>query len=149
MEQPRDNRTNQISSLIGDLKKDPTAFGILGYKDLYTDEAENIQAHSIDNVEISLNTIQGGSYPISRPFYFYVKPKLDADESIREYINEFREFHNISQSVSSSVLHATTLVPITSNLKKANFKTKLSSQNPTNTHLPSTTDLWSKYLGTF
>ena len=30
-------------------------------------------AHTIEGVEISLEGIQDGSYPISRPLYFYVK----------------------------------------------------------------------------
>ena len=75
--------------IVHKLNAEPDRFGIFGYS-YYDGNKDTIQAHTIENVEISLESIQDGSYPISRPLYFYVKvdhygviPGLDA------YIAEF------------------------------------------------------------
>ena len=45
---------------------------------------------TIEGVKISLSSIQDGSYPISRPLYFYVKNQhVGVIPGIDEYVKEF------------------------------------------------------------
>ena len=61
-----ENDTLIINKLVGE----PTYFGInFSY---YDNSKDKVQTYKI-GVEISLKAIQDGSYPISRPLYFYVK----------------------------------------------------------------------------
>ena len=63
-----ENDTLIINKLVGD----KTYFGIFGFS-YYDNSKDKVQAHLIDGKKISLDSIQDGSYPISRPLYFYVK----------------------------------------------------------------------------
>ena len=94
------------------------------YSLLYSDDVDDIEyvhdlgdsadyvhiyyVDDVEDVEISLESIQDGSYPISRPLYFYVKkdhygviPGLDA------YIAEF-----ISEEAVEGYLSDKGLVPL-------------------------------------
>ena len=71
--------------LIGD----PDALGIFGFSFLEQNTGK-IQGSIIDGVVPEFESIQNGSYPISRPLYFYVKGEhLQLIGGIREYIKEF------------------------------------------------------------
>lgn len=75
--------------IVQKLEANPAALGIFGFS--YLDQnMEKIQGASIDGVEPSFDAIADGSYPVSRPLFFYVKKAhVDLIPGLREYINEF------------------------------------------------------------
>ena len=80
-----ENDTLIVQKLQGDDEK----FGIFGYS-YYLNNKDKTTAHKVDGVEISLEGIQDGSYPVSRPLYFYVKKAhVGIIAGIQEYIKEF------------------------------------------------------------
>ena len=80
-----ENDTLIINKLVGE----PTYFGIFGFS-YYDNSRDKVQAHKIEGVEISLKAIQDGSYPISRPLYFYVKNQhIGVIPGVEEYVKEF------------------------------------------------------------
>jgi len=80
-----ENDTLIINKLVSDKK----VFGIFGFS-YYDNSKDKIQAHKIDNVKISLEGIQDGSYPISRPLFFYVKDQhRDVIPGLDKFIKEF------------------------------------------------------------
>ena len=58
--------------IVQKLQSEDEKFGIFGYS-YYLNNKDKTIAHTIEGVEISLEGIQDGSYPISRPLFFYVK----------------------------------------------------------------------------
>ena len=58
--------------IINKIVADPNNFGILGFS-YYDANKDKLIAASINGNSISKQSIQDGSYPISRPLYFYVK----------------------------------------------------------------------------
>jgi len=80
-----ENDTLIINKLVGE----PTYFGIFGFS-YYDNSKDKVQAHKIEGVEISLKAIQDGSYPISRPLFFYVKNQhIGVIPGVEEYVKEF------------------------------------------------------------
>lgn len=80
-----ENDTLIINKLVSDEK----VFGIFGFS-YYDNSKDKIQAHKINNVKISLEGIQDGSYPISRPLFFYVKDQhRDVIPGLDKFIKEF------------------------------------------------------------
>jgi phosphate transport system substrate-binding protein len=80
-----ENDTLIINKIVGD----PNNFGILGYS-YYDNSRDKLIAATINGKSISLDTIQDGSYPISRPLYFYVKNQhIGVIPGIEKYIKEF------------------------------------------------------------
>ena len=80
-----ENDTLIINKLVGE----PEYFGIFGFS-YYDNSKDKVQAHKIEGKEISLSSIQDGSYPISRPLYFYVKNQhIGIIPGIEEYVKEF------------------------------------------------------------
>ena len=74
-----------INKLVGE----PTYFGIFGFS-YYDNSKDKVQAHLIEDVKISLKSIQDGSYPISRPLYFYVKDQhIGVIPGIDKFVKEF------------------------------------------------------------
>jgi phosphate transport system substrate-binding protein len=78
--------------IVQRLDTDATALGIFGYSFLYENQ-DKLKAVSVEGVDPSFETIQDGSYPISRPLYFYVKnahrkaiPGLQ--DFLKEYVSE-------------------------------------------------------------
>ena len=75
--------------IVQKLQGNDTKFGIFGYS-YFELNRDRVIAHTINGVEISLEGIQDGSYPISRPLYFYAK--MQHEEVIpgfKEYIELF------------------------------------------------------------
>ncbi len=71
--------------LIGD----PKSLGIFGFSFLDQNSGK-IQGSIIDGVAPSFDSIQNGSYTISRPLFFYVKgEQLGVIGGIREFVQEF------------------------------------------------------------
>jgi len=80
-----ENDTLIINKLVGE----PSYFGIFGFS-YYDNSKDKVQAHLIEDVKISLKSIQDGSYPISRPLYFYVKNQhIGVIPGVEEYVKEF------------------------------------------------------------
>ena len=80
-----ENDTLIINKLVGE----PTYFGIFGFS-YYDNSKDKVQAHLIEDVKISLKSIQDGSYPISRPLYFYVKDQhIGVIPGIDKFVKEF------------------------------------------------------------
>ena len=75
--------------IVQKLKTKPGAFGIFGYSFLDANR-DVITASTIERHEANPDTIADGSYPISRPLFFYVKKEnVGTVPGILEYIEEF------------------------------------------------------------
>ena len=75
--------------IVQKIQSDDTKFGIFGYS-YYDSNRDKAIAHTIDGVEISLEGIQDGSYPISRPLYFYAKMQHEqVIPGFKDYIKLF------------------------------------------------------------
>ena len=75
--------------IVQKLVANPAAFGIFGYSFLEENEGK-VQGSHIEGIEPAYETIADGSYPVSRPLFFYVK-KAHAEliPGIREFVAEF------------------------------------------------------------
>lgn len=75
--------------IIQKLQKNPDALGIFGFS--YLEENEDlIKGATIDGGIPEFETIADGSYPISRPLFFYVKKAhVGKIPGMSEYLNEF------------------------------------------------------------
>ena len=75
--------------LIQKLVADPKYFAIFGFS--YLDQSrDKVQAQSIDGVEISLETIQDYSYPISRPLFVYFKKEhFDIVPGLKKFMQDY------------------------------------------------------------
>ncbi|HZW58853.1 MAG TPA: substrate-binding domain-containing protein, partial [Woeseiaceae bacterium] len=67
----------------------PTAFGIFGFSFL-DQNADKVKGASIDGSEPTFEAIADGSYPVSRPLFFYVKKAhVDVIPGLRGFLREF------------------------------------------------------------
>lgn len=75
--------------IVQKLVANPKAFGVFGFS--YLDQnADKIQGSLIDGQKPVFEKISDGSYPLSRPLFFYVKSAhVGKVPGIREYIAEF------------------------------------------------------------
>ena len=75
--------------IVRKLEANPDAFGVFGFSFLDQNE-DRVQGSIVDGVEPTFENIADGTYPVSRPLYFYVK-KAHAGmiPGIKEYIREF------------------------------------------------------------
>ena len=75
--------------IVQKLEADAHAFGIFGFSFL-DQNSDKIQGTNIEGVDPTYESISDGSYPISRPLYFYVKnAHVGAIPGMKEYIAEF------------------------------------------------------------
>lgn len=75
--------------IVQRLDADAAAVGIFGYSFLY-ENADKLVAVKIDGVEPTFDTIQDGSYSISRPLYFYVKnAHRKAIPGLQDFLKEY------------------------------------------------------------
>ena len=75
--------------IVQKLAGNPRAVGIFGYSFL-EENGDKVQGAEIDGVSPSFDTIADGSYPVSRPLYFYIKAAhLGKIPGIQEYAIEF------------------------------------------------------------
>lgn len=75
--------------IVQRLQANPNALGIFGYSFL-DQNLDVVQAAMINDVEVSFETIADGTYPISRPLFFYVKREhLDVIDGLRQFMDEF------------------------------------------------------------
>ena len=75
--------------IVQKLQAENEKFGIFGFS-YYVSNKDKTIAHQINGVDISLKGIQDGSYPISRPLFFYVKKQhLGVIPGIDEFVKSF------------------------------------------------------------
>jgi len=75
--------------IVRKLEANPDACGVFGFSFLDQNE-DKVQGSIVDGVEPTFENIADGTYPVSRPLYFYVK-KAHAGmiPGIKEYLAEF------------------------------------------------------------
>ena len=75
--------------IVQKLGANARALGIFGYS-FMEENADKVQGSRIAGVEPSYETIADGSYPVSRPLFFYVKKAhVGVIPGIREFVDEF------------------------------------------------------------
>jgi phosphate transport system substrate-binding protein len=75
--------------IVQKLKANPNALGVFGYSFLEQNQ-DSVQGSTVDGQAPTFESIASGSYPVSRPLYFYVKKAHVASiPGIREYLDEF------------------------------------------------------------
>ncbi|MFT4994797.1 MAG: phosphate transport system substrate-binding protein [Paraglaciecola sp.] len=75
--------------IVQKLSANPDALGIFGFSFL-DQNSDRIQGANIDGSDPTFETISDGSYPVSRPLYFYVKKAhVGVIPGIGEYLAEF------------------------------------------------------------
>lgn len=75
--------------IVQKLQANPNALGIFGFSFL-DQNSDSVQPSLIEDNEPDFETIADGSYPVSRPLYFYVKKAhVGVIPGIAEYLTEF------------------------------------------------------------
>ena len=75
--------------IVQKLDTNPSALGIFGFSFL-DQNRDKVQGSSIAGIKPEFETIADGSYPVSRPLYFYVKKAhIGVIPGIKEYLAEF------------------------------------------------------------
>ena len=75
--------------IVQKLQSNPNALGIFGFSFL-DQNGDAIQGSSIEGKVPTFENIADGSYPVSRPLYFYVKKAhVDVIPGIKGYLAEF------------------------------------------------------------
>jgi phosphate transport system substrate-binding protein len=75
--------------IVQKLEAYPIAFGIFGYGFLHQN-ADRLQGATVNGVQPTFESIAGGTYPISRPLYVYVKnAQARTIPGMREFLAEF------------------------------------------------------------
>lgn len=75
--------------IVQKLAESPDRLGIFGFSFL-DQNADKVQASLIDGNEPTFESIADGSYPVSRPLYFYVKKAhVGVIQGMKEYLAEF------------------------------------------------------------
>ncbi len=75
--------------IVQKLAANPKALGIFGFS--YLDQnMDRLQGSTVNGVAPEFETIADGSYPVSRPLFFYIKAAhVGVIPGIREYVDEF------------------------------------------------------------
>ena len=75
--------------IVQKLEANPAAFGIFGFSFL-DQNAEKVRGAAVDGTEPTFEAIADGSYPVSRPLYFYAKKAhVDVIPGLRGFLREF------------------------------------------------------------
>jgi phosphate transport system substrate-binding protein len=75
--------------IVQKLQANPAALGVFGFSFL-DQNAEKVKGQPIDGSVPSFDSIADGSYPVSRPLYFYAKKAhVDVIPGLRGYLREF------------------------------------------------------------
>jgi phosphate transport system substrate-binding protein len=75
--------------IVQKLEANPNALGVFGFSFL-DQNSDKVQGSIIDGASLSFDTIADGSYPVSRPLYFYVKSAhIGKVPGIKEFLAEF------------------------------------------------------------
>jgi phosphate transport system substrate-binding protein len=106
---------------LAKLNVDKNAIGVFGLS-FYDSNRDKLQVASVNGVIPTVETIESGKYPISRPLYFYIKGEhIGVIPGLKEYAKFF-----ISEGVSGtgSSLEKAGLVPL-NNKERAEQASKL------------------------
>ena len=77
--------------IVQKLRENPKAFGVFGFSFL-DQNSDVIQGSLIDGAAPEFENIADGSYPVSRPLYFYAKKAhVGAVPGIQEFLNAFTD----------------------------------------------------------
>jgi len=75
--------------IVQKLEANPTAFGIFGFSFL-DQNAEKVKGASVDGTVPTFDAIANGSYPVSRPLFFYAKKAhVDVIPGLKGFLREF------------------------------------------------------------
>jgi len=75
--------------IVQKLEKNPNALGIFGFSFLEQND-DKVQGSTVEGKSPEFETIADGSYPISRPLYFYVKnAHIASIPGMQEFLEEF------------------------------------------------------------
>ena len=75
--------------IVQKLVANPSAFGVFGYSFL-EENTDKVQGSHVEGVAPTYESISDGSYPISRPLFFYAKKAhVGLIPGMREYVAEF------------------------------------------------------------
>ncbi|KAG1682752.1 Phosphate-binding protein PstS [Nymphon striatum] len=75
--------------IVQKLEKNPNALGVFGFSFL-DQNSDKVKGANVDGVDISFESIADGSYPVSRPLFFYVKnDHVGKVPGIAEFLSEF------------------------------------------------------------
>lgn len=75
--------------IVQKLQANPSALGIFGYSFL-DQNSDKVQGSRIGGVAPNFDSIADGSYPVSRPLYFYVKKAhVGSVPGLKEFLEEF------------------------------------------------------------
>jgi phosphate transport system substrate-binding protein len=75
--------------IVQKLQANPRSLGIFGFSFL-DQNADKVRGSLVNGIEPSFDSIADGSYPVSRPLYFYVKgAHVDFIPGMREFLREF------------------------------------------------------------
>ena len=75
--------------IVKRLSADKNSFGIFGFSFLHENQ-DLIQSSLIEGKQVSLESIQNYSYPISRPLFFYAKKKhFEIIPGMKEFMAEY------------------------------------------------------------
>jgi phosphate transport system substrate-binding protein len=75
--------------IVQKLTTNPTALGVFGYSFL-DQNSDKVKGSAIEGVKPEFESIADGSYPISRPLFFYVKKAhVNVIPGMKEYLKEF------------------------------------------------------------
>ncbi len=75
--------------IVQKLERNPDALGVFGFSFL-DQNSDKVQGSKIDGVDISFENIADGSYPVSRPLYFYAKSAhVGKVPGMAEFLAEF------------------------------------------------------------
>ena len=75
--------------IVQKLESNPNAFGIFGFSFL-DQNGDKVKGAPVDGVTPTFESIADGSYPVSRPLYFYVKKAhVDVIPGLRQFLREF------------------------------------------------------------
>lgn len=75
--------------IVQKLTSNPDALGIFGFSFL-DQNSDKVKAAKINGVDVSFDAIANGSYPISRPLFFYVKGEhIDSVKSLQPFVETF------------------------------------------------------------
>ncbi len=88
--------------IVQRLESDPNSVGIFGYSFLY-ENSDKLKAVKVNGVAPDFDTIADGSYPVSRPIFFYVK---NAHRDVIPGMNDF-----LQEYVSDAALGADGYLP--------------------------------------
>lgn len=114
------------SLIVSRLVNDPNAVGIFGFSFL-DQNFDKLKSLTIDGIDANFETVADGSYPVSRPLFFYVKKAhIGVIPGIEEYLAEFTSRRAAG---ANGYLVDRGLIPLT-NAEYGRMKTAVDSLTP-------------------